>query len=52
MTVREFMDQLALEDPDREITVQDTNGWRYDFYLSDEGHLSIAPLSDTRYPDE
>ncbi len=52
MTVAELMDQLALEDPEREITMEDIDGWRYDFQIADDEHLTISPLMDTKYTND
>jgi hypothetical protein len=53
MNVRELRAELFdIDDQEREILVEDTDGWKYDFFIVDEdGHLSISPLTDTRRDD-
>lgn len=53
MNVRELRQELfAIEDQERKIFVQDTNGWYYDLYISDDGLLAISPLEDTKQDGE
>lgn len=51
MKVADLIDELLLLDGEREITVENTDGWRYDFQISDDEYLTISPLQDTRYAD-
>ena len=49
MTIQELRDELAGYGDNREILVEDLDGWKYDFMIADaDGELSIAPLVDTK----